>query len=161
VIADELRRMKIEGGFRAGGVSTDDLREFYATYAQSLVRLVQTKTRAPWLGNRTRGYALADSAPPQVFVIPESSKWKAVKTMRGTFQVKALDAAVPLGALPLDVARQPIVDALQAIARSDRYESWLMARERQLDDQAVCRRDVQPDPGFVDLTDYLPFLAAD
>ena len=36
-----------------------------------------------------------------------------------------------------------------------------MARERQLDDQAVCRRDVQPDPGFVDLTDYLPFLAAD
>jgi hypothetical protein len=161
VIADELRRMKIEGGFHAGGVSTADLREFYATYAQSLVRLVQTKTRAPWLGNRTRGYALADSAPPQVFVMPESSKWKAVKTMRGTFQVKALDAAVPLGALPLDVARQPIVDALQAIARSDRYESWLMARERQLDDQAVCRRDVQPDPGFVDLTDYLPFLAAD
>ncbi|HET7760452.1 MAG TPA: hypothetical protein VFK62_11050 [Gaiellaceae bacterium] len=161
VIADELRRVKIEGGFHAGGVSASDLREFYATYAQSLVRLVQTKTRAPWLGNRTRGYALADTAPPQLFAMPQSSKWRAVKTMRGTFQVKALDDAVPLGALPLDVVRQPIVDALQAIARSDRYESWLMARERQLDDQAVCRRDVQPDPGFVDLTDYLPFLAAD
>lgn len=161
VIADELRQMKIEHGFRVGGVSAADVREFYATYAQSLVRLVQTKTRAPWLGNRTRGYALADTAPPQLFSLPLGGKWKTVRTMGGTFQVKALDDAVPLGALPLDVARQPVVDALQGIARSDRYESWLMARERQLDDQAVCRRDVQPDPSFVDLTDYLPFLAAD
>lgn len=161
VIADELRQMKIEHGFRVGGVSAADVREFYATYAQSLVRLVQTKTRAPWLGNRTRGYALADTAPPQLFSLPLGGKWKTVRTMGGTFQVRALDDAVPLGALPLDVARQPVVDALQGIARSDRYESWLMARERQLDDQAVCRRDVQPDPSFVDLTDYLPFLAAD
>jgi hypothetical protein len=161
VIADELRRMKIQSGFRVGGVSAADVREFYATYAQSLVRLVQAKTRAPWLGNRTRGYALADSAPAQLFTLPQAKKWKAIRTMGGTFQVKALDDAVPLGALPLDVARQPIVDALQAITRSDRYESWLMARERQLDEQAVCRRDVQPDPGFIDLTDYLPFLAAD
>jgi len=161
VIADELRQMKIESGFRAGGVSADDVREFYATYAQSLVRLVQTKTKAPWLGNRTRGYALADTAPPQLFTMPQSAKWKAIRTMGGTFQVKALDDAVPLGALPLDLARQPVVDGLRSIAKSDHYESWLMARERQLDDQAVCRRDVQPDPGFVDLTDYLPFLAAD
>jgi len=161
VIADELRQMKIESGFHAGGVSANDVREFYATYAQSLVRLVQTKIKAPWLGNRTRGYALADTAPPQLFTMSQSAKWKSIRTMGGTFQVKALDDAVPLGALPPDLARQPVVDALQSIARSDRYESWLMARERQLDDQAVCRRDVQPDPGFVDLTDYLPFLAAD
>jgi hypothetical protein len=161
VIADELRRVKIESGFRVGGISAGDVKEFYATYEQSLVRLVQAKTKAPWLGKRTRGYALADTAPPQLFTLAQSSKWKTIRTMDGTFQVKALDDAVPLGALPLDVARQPIVDALHSIARSDRYESWLMARERQLDDQAVCRRDVQPDPGFVDLTDYLPFLAAD
>ncbi len=161
VIADELRRMKIESGFHPGGVSADDVREFYATYAQSLVRLVQAKTKAPWLGNRTRGYALENSSPPQLFSLAQGGKWKSIRTMRGTFKVKALDDAVPLGALPLDAARQPIVDALQSIARSDRYESWLMARERQLDDQAVCRRDVQPDPGIVDLTDYLPFLAAD
>jgi hypothetical protein len=160
VIADELRRVKIESGFHTGGVSAADVREFYASYAQSLVRLVQTKTKAPWLGNRTRGYALADTAPPQLFSLPQGGKWRAVRTMRGTVQVKALDDAVPLGALPLDVARQPVVDALHELDRSDRYESWLMARERQLDDQAVCRRDVQPDPSFVDLTDYLPFLAA-
>lgn len=161
VIADELRRVSIERGFHVGGISADDVREFYTTYAQSLVRLVQAKTKAPWLGNRTKGFALADSAPPQLFNLRQSSKWKTIRTMRGTFQVKALDDAVPLGALPLDVARQPIVNALQEIARSDSYESWLMSRERQLDEQAVCRRDVQPEPGVVDLTDYLPFLAAD
>jgi hypothetical protein len=161
VIADELRRMSIERGFHAGGVSADDVREFYVTYAQSLVRLVQAKTKAPWLGNRTKGFALADDAPPQLFTLAQGGKWKTIRTMRGTFQVKALDDAVPLGALPLDLARQPIVNALQEIDRSDRYESWLVARERQLGAQAVCRRDVQPEPGVVDLTDYLPFLAAD
>jgi hypothetical protein len=161
VIADELRRMSIERRFHAGGVSADDVREFYATYAESLVRLVQTKTKAPWLGNRTKGFALADGAPPQLFTLPQGGKWKTIRTMRGTFQAKALDDAVPLGALPLDVARQPIVDALQALDRSDRYESWLLSREHQLSAQAVCRRDVQPEPGVVDLTDYLPFLAAD
>ena len=161
VIADELRRMAIESGFRVGGVSAADVTEFYATYAQSLVRLVQAKTKAPWLGNRTKGFALADGAPPQLFSLPTGGKWRTIRTMRGTVQVKALDDAVPLGALPLELARQPIVDALQEIARSDRYESWLIAKERQLTAQAVCRRDVQPEPGVVDLTDYLPFLAAD
>jgi hypothetical protein len=32
---------------------------------------------------------------------------------------------------------------------------------RALDEQALCRRDVQPQPGVVELTDYLPFLAAE
>jgi hypothetical protein len=53
------------------------------------------------------------------------------------------------------------VNALKELARSDRYEAWLLARERALDEQAVCRRDAQPEVGVVELTDYLPFLAAD
>jgi hypothetical protein len=81
--------------------------------------------------------------------------------MRGTYQVRALDPPVSLGALPLDVARPAIVTALKELARSDRYEAWLLARERVLDEQAVCRGDVQPEVGVVELTDYLPFLAAD
>jgi hypothetical protein len=75
--------------------------------------------------------------------------------------VRALDGPVSLGAIPLGVARPAVVTALQAIARSDRYESWLLARENVLDEQAVCRRDAQPQVGVVELTDYLPFLAAD
>ena len=81
--------------------------------------------------------------------------------MSGTYQVRALDSPVPLGALPLALARPAIVTALQLLARSDRYESWLLARERVLDEQAVCRRDAQPQAGVVELTDYLPFLAAE
>jgi hypothetical protein len=122
---------------------------------------VQTKTSAPWLGNRKRGYALESTAPPQVFSLPQGGGWHSINTMRGTFQVRALDAPVSLGALPLDIATPAVVAALQGIARSDRYESWLLAREKVLDDQAVCRRDAQPEVGVVELTDYLPFLAAD
>jgi hypothetical protein len=81
--------------------------------------------------------------------------------MRGTYQVRALDSPVSLGALPLGVARPAIVNALKELARSDRYEAWLLTRERVLDEQAVCRRDAQPEVGVVELTDYLPFLAAD
>ncbi len=53
--------------------------------------------------------------------------------MRGTYQVRALDSPVSLGALPLDLARPAIVTALQELARSDRYEAWLLARERVLE----------------------------
>ena len=160
VIADELRRVAIESRFRVGGPSAADIREFYATYAQTPVRLVETKTRAPWLGRRTRGYALEGSAPQQLFSLGGSG-WRSIRTMLGTFRVRPLDDPLPLGALPLDLARPVIVNALQALARSDRYESWLLAREAVLGEQAVCRRDVQPEPAAVDLTDYLPFLAAD
>jgi hypothetical protein len=75
--------------------------------------------------------------------------------------VRALDAPVSLGAIPFGLARPAVVTALQELARTDRYESWLLARQRVLDEQALCRRDVQPEPGVVDLTDYLPFLAAE
>jgi hypothetical protein len=81
--------------------------------------------------------------------------------MRGVFQVRALDSTVSLGAIPFDLARPAVVSALQELARGDRYESWLLAKERALDEQALCRRDVQPQAGVVDLTDYLPFLAAE
>ena len=81
--------------------------------------------------------------------------------MRGVFEVRALDAPVSLGAIPVSLARPAVVNALQELARTDRYESWLLVRERALDEQALCRRDVQPQAGVVDLTDYLPFLAAE
>jgi hypothetical protein len=161
VIGDELRRLANEGGFRAGNTTAQEINEYYATYGATRARLVQSKTVAPWLGHRKRGFALESTAPPQLFSLPAGGGWKSIRTMRGTYQVRALDSAVSLGAVPLDVARAAIVTALQEIARSDRYESWLLARERVLDEQAVCRRDAQPEVGVVELTDYLPFLAAE
>ena len=161
IIGDELRRVTIESGFRVAGPTSVEVNEYYETYGATRARLVQTKTAAPWLGMRKRGLALEAMAPPQLFSLPEGGGWHSVRTMRGIYQVRALDSPVSLGALPLDVARPAIVNALKELARSDRYEAWLLARERVLDEQAVCRRDAQPEVGVVELTDYLPFLAAD
>jgi hypothetical protein len=160
VIADELRRLALERGMSGGSPTSADVREFYETYGETRARLVATKTRVPWLGNRTRGFALESGAPPQLFAIPEG-KWRKIRTMRGVFDVRALDATVSLGAIPFDMARPAVVSALQELARADSFDSWLLRRERALDEQAVCRRDVQPQAGVVDLTDYLPFLAAE
>jgi hypothetical protein len=160
VIADELRRSVIESRLAVGSPSRSDLREYYDTYAGVRTRLVQTKGPSSWLGHRRRGLALEANAPPQVFTLPAGG-WHDVRTMHGTFRVRALDAPVPLGAVPFGLARPALVNALQALARADRYDSWLLARERTLVDQALCRRDRQPQLGVVPLTDYLPFLAAD
>ena len=161
VIGDELRRLAIETGFRVGGPTAQEINEYYETYGATRARLVESKTPAPWLGKRKRGFALEPTAPPQLFSLTEGGHWKSIRTMRGTYQVRALGSPVSLGALPLDVARPAIVTALQELARSDRYEAWLLSRERVLNEQAVCRRDAQPQIGVVELTDYLPFLAAD
>jgi hypothetical protein len=160
VIADELRRLVIEVGLRVAPPSAADVREYYETYAQSEARLVAVKTRAPWLGNRKRGFALASNTPPQVFAIRPGG-WRKVRTMRGTYEVRALEPPVALGALPLELARPSVVNALKTLAREGRYDAWLRARERALVEQVLCRRDVQPEVGVVPLTDYLPFLAAD
>jgi hypothetical protein len=160
VIADELRRMAIGPGMRVGSPSSADVREYYETYGESQARLVQTKSTAPWLGNRKRGFALESTAPPQLFAIRQGG-WRKVRTMRGTYEVRALDSPVPLGAIPFGLARPAVVTALRTLAQADRYDSWLLARERALVEQALCRRDVQPQTGVVPLTDYLPFLAAD
>jgi hypothetical protein len=161
VIADELRRLAIESGFRVAGPTAVEVGEYFETYGATRARLVETKTAAPWLGMRKHGFALESMAPPQLFSIAQGVGWHRIRTMRGAYQVRALDSPVSLGALPLSVARPAIVNALKELSRSDRYEAWLLARERVLDEQAVCRRDAQPEVGVVELTDYLPFLAAD
>jgi len=160
VIADELRRMIIEARLHVGAPPSSDVAEYYASYGESRVRLVETKTAAPWLGNRRRGFALESNAPPQLFTMHQG-QWRKVRTMRGVYEVRAVDDAVALGAVPLDLARPAVANALKELARADRYDSWLRGRERALVEQAVCRRDAQPQLGLVPLTDYLPFLAAE
>jgi hypothetical protein len=152
--------MAISAGMHVAAPSSSDVREYYETYGDTRTRLVQTKTPAPWLGKHKRGFALESSAPPQLFSIRQGG-WHKIRTMRGIYEVRALDATVSLGAIPIELARAPVVVALLELARGDSYDAWLLARERVLDDQALCRRDVQPEAGVVSLTDYLPFLAAE
>ena len=160
VIADELRRALIEQHMRVPGPSGDDVQSFYETYAQTNVRHVQTKSGVPWLGGRKDGFALASNAPPQLFSLP-AGRWVTIRTMLGPVQVHALEPVVPLGAVPLSVARAAVVGALKSMARDRRYEAWLLARQRAEVDQALCRKDELPTPGIVPLTDFLPFLAVD
>jgi hypothetical protein len=160
VIADELRRAQIESRLRVDSPSAPEVRDYYSSYGETPARLVETKTPAPWLGNAKRGIALASHAPPQVFTIPQG-RWVKVRAMLGTYRVRALRPAVPLGTVPLGLARRAIVSALKSLARGQRYEDWLLGRERALVAQAVCRRDTQPAIGVVPLTDYLPFLAVE
>jgi hypothetical protein len=160
VIGDELRRVLIESLMRVGPPTAADIQEYYDTYGESEARLIQTKSAAPWLGNRTRGFALEANSPPQLFAIPDGV-WRKVRTMRGTYEVRAIGPAVALGAVPFGLARPAVVNALKVLARDAAYDRWLLGRERALVDQALCRRDVQPQLGVVPLTDYLPFLAAE
>jgi hypothetical protein len=159
VIGDELRRAAIESHMRVPAPAAQDIQSYYETYAQTSARPVETKTRAPWLGDRKRGFALASNAPLQLFGLPEG-RWVTVRTMLGTYKVRALEPTVQLGALPLGLARAPVSNALKELARNERYENWLLTREKASLGLATCRRDALPTPGVVPLTDYLPFLAA-
>jgi hypothetical protein len=160
VIADELRRALIEQHIKVPGPSGDDIQSFYETYAETNVRRVQTKGAVMWLGGRTQGFALASNAPPQLFSIP-TGRWVTIRTMLGPVQVKAVEPTVPLGGVPLSVARPAVIASLKGLARDRRYEAWLLARQRTMVDQALCRKDELPTPGIVPLTDFLPFLAVD
>ena len=160
VIADELRRALIERHMGVPRPSGEDVHAYYETYAETSARWIQSKTRAPWLGGRASGFALESNAPPQLFSLPVG-RWVTIRTMLGPYQVKALDPAVPLGAVPFSLARPAVVAALQELARDRRYEGWLLARQRAELNFAVCRKDDPPTPGVVPLTDYLPFLAVD
>jgi hypothetical protein len=159
VIADELRRAQIESHMRVAPPSGADVKEYYVSYGDSQARLVEAKKRTPWLGHGRRGFVVASHAPPQLFTIPQG-RWVKVRAMLGTYEVRALGPTVPLGTVPLRLARGAIVGALKSLARDQRYEDWLLGRERALVKQAICRRDAQPAIGVVPLTDYLPFLVA-
>ena len=84
------------------------MQAYYDTYVQSDARLIETKAPMSWLGNRRRGFALASNSPPQLFAIPEG-RWLKVRTMTGTYEVRAVDPALPLGALPFALVRPAIV----------------------------------------------------
>ncbi len=160
IIADELRRATIQARLRVGNPTAAEIRSYYDTYASALARLVQVSPRPTWLGRRSRGFALDSVAPPQIFTV-RGGKPVKVRTMVGTYKVRAFGAAIPLGALPLLRARPAIIAALVALKREEAYQRWLLtAAERQLS-ATICWRDQLPAVDSVPLTDYLPFLALD
>jgi hypothetical protein len=160
VIADELRRSIIQKRIRVAAPSGSSIQSYYDTYAAAPVRLVEVKPAAPWLGNTRRGFALGAVAPPRVYTL-KTGKQTTVRTMTGTFKIKAVGPTIALAELPLSKARKPIATALVSLARDSAYQNWLLYRQKSALNATLCWRDQLPAVEVVPLTDYLPYLALD
>jgi hypothetical protein len=73
--------------------------------------------------------------------------------------VKALEAPLPLAAVPAATAAPSVVDAVKELARADAYQAWLQGQEAKVLNSTICAGDDVPSPTPVELADYLPFLA--
>lgn len=157
VLADELRRARIEATLPKTTPSEAEIETFYLGYPDLLVRPVEAAPAAPWLGGKNKGYALSELAPDALFGLHSDGR-ALVRTLNGSFKVHALGAAVPLGSLPLAQVRPAIRSALQAFAQGAAFESWTVARQTTALTKATCLGDDLPAPGSVDLSLFLPFL---
>jgi hypothetical protein len=157
-IADELLRAKAEAAIQVSAPTGAQIQAFYTGYQDTLVRQFKVRPAAPWLGNRTTGFALAAAAPAALFRLP-SAVASPFTTGLGAYTVTPLDAPLPLGALPLEQARPAIRTALLSFARSQAYEDAARKRAESALNRTICLRDDLPDPAVVSVSTYLPFLA--
>lgn len=157
VLADELRRARLEQQRYAPTPTASEVAAFYSAYPDLLVRRVRVSPSPPWLAGRKTGFALAEAAPQRLFSLPTGRKAR-VATLLGTFAVRPLAAAEPLGALPFTTVRPAIVAALRGFERAQAFERWTIARQNVALSHTICLRDELPQPAAIDLTQYLPFL---
>src|SRR5439155_18621684 len=129
---------------------------FYSAYPDLLVRRVHASPTPPWLARRT-GFAVEEAAPQRLFTLPTGRKSR-LSSLIGTFAVRPLGPAQPLGSLPLSVARPAIVAALRGFERAQSFERWTIAGQYHALNRTICLRDQLPQPAAIDLTEYLPFL---
>ena len=157
ILADELRRARVEAGLRSAAPTASEVKTFYTSYPDLQVRMVQAKPSPAWLGHQGQGLALADVAPDRLFAL-STGKSATVLTSTGSYAVKALQDPLPLGAVPLGRARPAIVAALRAFAQGVAFENWTVGKQRVALAQATCAKDDLPQPAAVDLVQYIPFL---
>jgi hypothetical protein len=157
VLADELRRARLEATLRAPAPGAADVEDFYAAYPQLLARAVRAKPAPAWLGGRTTGLALDEVAPARLFDLPRG-KSATLSTLAGPVRVTPLGEALPLGAMPLSRVRPAITAALRSFARGQAFEQWTIGRQHGAEAEITCLRDEIPQPAAVDLVEYLPFL---
>jgi hypothetical protein len=157
VLTDELRRARLELERYAPAPTGQEVAAFYSAYPDLLVRRVKVSPAAPWVSAGKTGFALSEAAPQRLFTLPTGSK-AHLATLLGTFAVRPLGPAQPLGAVPLSAARPAIVAALRGFERAQSFERWTIARQNVVLNQTICLHDQLPQPAAIDLTEYLPFL---
>jgi hypothetical protein len=157
VLADELRRARLEQQRSVAPPTASEVAAFYSSYPDLLARRVRVSPAPPWLADRRTGLALAEAAPGRLFSLP-TGRTAHVATLLGTFAIRPLGPAQPLGALPFPTVRPAIVAALRGFERAQAFERWTIARQNVVLNQTICLRDQLPQPAAIDLTQYLPFL---
>jgi len=158
VLADELRRRRLAASLRVPSPSGAAVASYAATYGAQPAREVLVAPAAPWLGGRTSGIALTGLAPPAVLDAEPGAR-TAVRTLDGTYTVRALGETAPLAAFPISLARPAIVQALVDQARDDALHGWLVSRLHGALNSTTCLDDRLPEVADVDLVDALPFLS--
>jgi hypothetical protein len=163
ILGDELRRTAVQQTLPSGAPSADAIQTFYRSYPDLQVRLFQSAKPLPsWLGlvssgKGSKGFAISEVAPSSIFDL-RRGKASVVRTSEGSFTVKPLDDALPLGAVPLGKATPAIKAALRSFDRGEAFEKWTVGKQRAALNTAICAKDDLPQPSAVDLTSYLPFL---
>jgi hypothetical protein len=135
-----------------------DIRRYYRDHAGQLVRLVQVRPAASWLGGRTRGYALLSHSPPALYRLATGSEY-TLETVLGRYEVIPTEATTTLGHLPLSVVRNAIRAVLVESARSDAFAIRLVGEQKAGLRRTSCAGDRMPFVRVVDLNGRLPFLS--
>jgi hypothetical protein len=156
-VADELLRAQIEARLTVTAPAEAAIRLFYTSYPGVQIRAFKVRPAAPWLGNRTSGFALAAAAPAALFRLPATVA-SPFTTGLGSYSVTPLGEPVPLGAVPYVDARTAIRTALVTFARTQAYEEGARKRAESALNRTICLRDDLPSPALVSVSTYLPFL---
>ena len=160
VIADQLRRQDIAKRRDVPSPTSAEISLYHSLYGALPVRQVRADSTASWLGGRRRGFTLVPPGPLQLLTMP-SARWRALVTTNGAVKVAALDEVLPLGAVPLALARPAVRAALTAQGRLQAVETWSVGAQSRALSRILCVGDVLPASATVDLSSYLPFLALD
>jgi len=158
IIGDELRREKIERRMNVPAPTAAQVENFYESYPDMLVREVKSNPAPSWLDGKVRGYALEAVAPEGLFRLASRRTLK-LQTIEGTYTVRALAKAQPIGSMPLSVVAPAIRIALTSFARGDAFEQWTTKVQTAELSNAICRGDDLPAPGPAELSTFVPFLS--
>ena len=160
VIADQLRRQDFARKRDAEPPTAAEVSLYHSLYGALPVRQVRADSTASWLGGRRRGFTLVPPGPLQLLTLP-TARAAAVVTTNGPVRITALDELLPLGAVPLSLARPAVRAALTAQGRLQAVETWSVGAQSRALSRILCVGDVLPAAATVDLSAFLPFLGLD
>jgi hypothetical protein len=158
LLADVIRRTRIQATLPASTPTAAQVSTFYRSYPTRLVRLVRTGAPVRWLGGRSSGYALQGVAPDRVFGLAPglpSTLW----TSAGVVTVTPARPTEPLGAVPFALVRPAVALGLRWSSQAIGFDAWTSARQTAALAQTVCLRDDLPEIGAIDPSLFLSFLA--